>query len=237
MIIVVRRGILFLFTGLIIIFIALSFAGRNSEAKNFEHSDIKRVIIDPGHGSPDGGAVSANGNVESDINLAIAKKLAEELSERGYDVVMTRDSKNGLDKKKKTDMKMRLEIMQKTPADIFVSIHANKFRQSKYRGAEVLYSDNFIQSTLLAQLIMDEIRDIDPQNQTRTISEAEKSLYLMKNATVPSVIVECGFISNPEEEKLLLSKDYQSRMASAICEGIISYYKTVKISSESEDST
>ncbi len=237
LIIVIRRGILFLAIGLTVILIAISFANKSSEAENFEHKDIKCVIIDAGHGAPDGGAVSKNGTVESDLNIVIAKKLKEELTERGYKVVMTREDKNGLDEKKKTDMKMRLDIMSETPADIFVSIHMNKFRQSKYRGAEVLYSNNFIQSTLLAQLIMDEIREIDPENQTRDISEAEKSLYLMRNAAIPAVIVECGFISNPEEEKLLLSKDYQTRMASAVCEGIISYYKAVKNSSVSEESS
>lgn len=236
MVIVVKRGIVFLIAGILVILTAVIFAGQRSEAGNFEHNDLRRVIIDPGHGSPDGGAVSKNGTVESEINLAIAEKLREELTERGYEVIMTREGENGLDRKKKTDMHMRLDIIQSASADMFVSIHMNKFRQSKYRGAEVLYSNNFIQSALLAQLIMDEIREIDPQNQKRSITEAEKSLYLLKNAPVPAVIVECGFISNPEEEALLLSKEYQSRVASAICEGIISYYKTVKNSPDTEAS-
>ncbi len=227
MVIVVRRGVIFLLFGLIIIIIALTVRNMTSEVGSFNHQDIKCVIIDPGHGSPDGGAVSKNETVESSVNLQIALKLKQELTERGFQVVMTREDENGLDKKKKADMKKRLDIMQDTPADIFVSIHMNKFFQSKYRGAEVLYSDNFIQSTLLAELIMSEIKEIDPKLQTRDIKKAERSLYLMKNAPLPAVIVECGFLSNPEEETLLLDEMYQSRMASAICDGISAYYKNV----------
>ena len=216
-----------MFFGLIVISIALIVLSAPSEALSFSHNDLKCIIIDPGHGSPDGGAVGKNGSLESELNLQIASKLSEELTERGYKVIMTRSSSDGLDKKKKADMKARLDIMKEENADIFVSIHMNKFSQSKYRGAEVLYSGNFIQSTLLAQMIMDEIKSIDPKNQTRGIKEAKSSLYLMKNADLPAVIVECGFISNDEEEKLLNQKEYQSRIASAICDGIIAYYKNV----------
>ena len=103
----------------------------------------------------------------------------------------------------------------------------NKFSQAKYRGAEVLYSPNFVQSTLLAQLIMDRIKEIDPKVQTRNIKQAEKTLFLMKNATIPAVIVECGFLSNPEDETLLSDKAYQKRIAGAICDGIVDYYRNV----------
>lgn len=227
MVIVIRRGLLFLALGLIILLIALSYSHKAIPAGNFNHENLRCIIIDAGHGAPDGGAVGKN-SLESEINIQIAKKLEQELTERGFTVVMTRDGEDGLDKKKKTDMNMRLEIMKNEPADMFVSIHINKFYQSKYRGAEVLYSSKFTQSTLLAQLIMDKIKEIDPKNQTRSIKQAENSLFLMKNATVPAVIVECGFLSNPQEEKLLLTDSYQSRIASAICDGITEYYKNVK---------
>lgn len=228
MVIVIRRGIIFLGLGLIIILITLSVSSHSAPASSFSHENHKCIIIDPGHGTPDGGAVSSTGTIESTLNLEISLKLKEELTERGYKVIMTRESEDGLDQKKKTDMNMRLDIMENTPADIFVSVHINKFHQSKYRGAETLYSSNFIQSTLLAQLIMDEIKSIDPDNQTRGIKEAEKSLFLMKNASLPAVIVECGFLSNPEEEKLLKDSAYQGRIASAICDGIVAYYKNVE---------
>ncbi|MBQ8002196.1 MAG: N-acetylmuramoyl-L-alanine amidase [Clostridia bacterium] len=228
MIIVVKRGLFFLITGLVILLLFMGISSKTAPVVSFNHENIRTIIIDAGHGIPDGGAVSKNGTAESPLNLKIATKLNEELTERGYKVIMTRTDENGLNKKKKTDMNMRLDIMKTNPCDMFVSIHINKFSQSKYRGAEVLYSENFIQSTLLAQLIMDEIKLIDPINQTRGITKAQSSLYLMKNANVPAVIVECGFLSNPDEEQLLKSSEYQARLASAICDGIVSYYRNVE---------
>lgn len=227
MVIVIKRGIIYLGIGLIIILIALSMSNTTAPAASFSHENHKCIIIDPGHGAPDGGAVSKAGTIESTLNIQISKKIQEELTERGYKVVMTRTDENGLDKKKKADMNMRLDIMTNTPADMFVSIHINKFHQSKYRGAETLYSSNFMQSTLLAQMIMDKIKLIDPTHQTRSIKEADKSLFLMKNATLPAVIVECGFLSNPDEEKLLKDPEYQERLACAICDGIIEYYNNI----------
>ncbi len=239
MILVIRRGIIVLGFALILILIVMHLADQGITVMSFNHENLKCVIIDPGHGTPDGGAVSKKGTIESTLNLEIAKKLSQELEERGFKVIMTRNDENGLDKKKKTDMNMRLEIMKNEPADMFVSIHINKFHQSKYRGAEILYSPKFIQSTLLAQLIMDEIHKIDPINQTRGIKESESSLYLMKNSTIPAVIVECGFLSNPEEEKLLLDDTYRTRLAVAICDGIVEYYRNIedyeKINSVSEE--
>ncbi len=227
MLIVIKRGLVLFVIGLIIIFIALGFSVRSAPAVSFRHENVRTIIIDPGHGLPDGGAVSKNGIKESPLNLQISLKLKEELTERGFNVVLTREGEDGLDKKKKTDMYKRLDIMTQTPSDMFVSIHINKFSQSKYRGAEVLYSPNFIQSTLLAQLIMDKIKEIDPSVQTRNIKQAEKTLFLMKNATVPAVIVECGFLSNAADVALLSDKAYQARMAGAICDGIIEYYRNV----------
>ena len=227
MLIVIKRGLVLFVTGLLIIFIALGFSVRSAPAVSFRHENVRTVIIDPGHGLPDGGAVSKNKVAESPLNLEISLKLKEELSERGFNVVLTREDENGLDKKKKADMYKRLDIMTKTPSDMFVSIHINKFSQAKYRGAEVLYSPNFVQSTLLAQLIMDRIKEIDPKVQTRNIKQAEKTLFLMKNATIPAVIVECGFLSNPEDEALLSDKAYQKRIAGAICDGIVDYYRNV----------
>lgn len=228
MLIVIKRGIVLFVIGLLIIFIALGFSARSAPSGNFHHENTKTIVVDPGHGLPDGGAVSKNGTAESPLNLQIALKLNEELIERGFNVVLTRKDENGLDKKKKADMYKRLDIMKKSKADIFVSIHINKFNQAKYRGAEVLYSSNFVQSTLLAQLIMDRIKEIDPLVQTRNIKQAEKTLFLMKNAAIPAVIVECGFLSNPEDEQLLSDKKYQARLAGAICDGILEYYRNIE---------
>lgn len=227
MIIVIKRGIVYLCLGLIIIVIALLISNTTAPAADFKHENYRCIILDPGHGIPDGGAVSENNTTENTLNLQISQKVRAGLLKRGYNVIMTRDDLNGLDKNKRSDMNMRLNIMKNTDADMFVSIHINKFSKPQYRGAEVLYSANFTQSTLLAQMIIDNIKKVDPTNQTRNIKEAEKSLFLMKNATLPAVIVECGFLSNPEEEKLLKSSDYQQKIADAICSGIVDYYKNI----------
>ncbi len=233
MIIIIRRGVLFLALGVLIVSITMVYAKTDSPSESFNHENAKKIIVDPGHGNPDGGAVSKNGTIESTINLQIAVKLSEKLKKQGFDVIMTRSDENGLDKRKRSDMNMRLDIMKNSSADMFISIHMNTFSQSKYKGAEVLYSDNFVESTLLAQLIMDRIKNIDPPNQTRSIQKASNSLFLMKNSTMPAVIVECGFLSNLEEESLLKNPDYQNKMAESICSGIMDYYKN-KANFESE---
>ena len=109
MIIVIKRGIIFFALGLIIILITMAYVNQSTPAASFNHENRRCIIIDPGHGIPDGGAVSNSGITESPINLKIALKLEEELTERGFTVVMTRRDENGLSKKKKTDMNMRLE--------------------------------------------------------------------------------------------------------------------------------
>lgn len=207
---------------------------RAQPLETFQGKICGTVIVDAGHGDPDGGAVSKGGTIESELNLAVATKLEEELTERGYRVIMTRtgsegifeDSDASLRAKKKDDMYRRLDIMNEQKADLFVSIHMNQFSSAKYRGAEVLYSSNFAESALLAELIQTELRAINPSEQTRSAKEAEKSIFLLKHAPLPAVLVECGFLSNPDEEKLLCDRDYQARLAAAICQGVLEFYKS-----------
>ncbi|MDO4562481.1 MAG: N-acetylmuramoyl-L-alanine amidase [Clostridia bacterium] len=198
----------------------------------FVHKNTRRIIIDAGHGAPDGGAVGSTDTTESELNLAVATVLRERLVSQGFSVTMTRESERGIyeesaQNKKRSDMQNRLKIMRETDADMFVSIHMNHFTSSAYYGAEVLYSKTFAQSALLGESIMESLRAIDPPNQTRQAKAAPSSLYLMKNASMPAVIVECGFMSNTQEEALLLSETYQVRLADAICAGIIKYYNSV----------
>ncbi len=201
----------------------------------FSKSNGKTIVIDAGHGEPDGGAVGANGTVESVLNLAVAKKLKGQLEKRGFTIIMTRQDENELyteksasiKEKKREDMKKRVEIINGSDADMLVSIHMNIYKDSKYRGAEVLYAEKFENALLLAELIQAEINAIDPENQTRSVHKADSGLYIMKNAEIPAVLVECGFISNPEEERLLKDKDYQERIAAGICDGITEYYRSI----------
>lgn len=215
--------------------ILFSFSGRNVPI--FSKSNGKIIVLDAGHGDPDGGAVGAAGTVESKVNLAVAKKLRSQLEKRGFTVIMTREDENGIysdetasiREKKKDDMHNRLKIANESGADLFISIHMNLFQNSKYRGAEVLYSEKFENALLLAELIQAEFAAIDPENQTRTVKKADSGLYLMKNAEIPAVLAECGFLSNPEEEKLLNTKAYQERIAAAICDGIVEYYRSIEV--------
>lgn len=201
----------------------------------FSNSNAKIIVLDPGHGDPDGGAVGHGGTVESTLNLAVAKKVSRRLEKKGFTVIMTRKDENGIftersqsiREKKKEDMYNRLDIANDSGADLFISIHMNMFQDSKYRGGEVLYSDKFENAVLLAELIQAELIAIDPDNQTRTAKKADSGIFLLKNAKIPAVLVECGFISNPDEEKLLSSKEYQDSVANAICAGVEKYYRSI----------
>ncbi len=193
----------------------------------------KVIVIDAGHGSPDGGAVGISGTVEKDINLKIATKLQSILERSGSKVIITRSDDNAINDKdyktirdiKKSDMKMRRNYRDQYGADIFVSIHMNKFESEKPHGAQVFYSATPENSRILGECIQSELKNIcDPSN-TRLAKVADKSIYILKDSTIPAVIVECGFLSNKEEEKKLNTDEYQSGLAWGIYSGIQKYYE------------
>lgn len=192
-------------------------------------SDIGRytVVLDAGHGSPDGGAVGANGTEEKDINLAITLKLCEILESRGVCVIMTRtDDKSICDINAKTlhemkvsDMHNRLKIINSSGADLFLSIHMNSFPDPSLSGLHIFYSRNHPEAQQTAELIQTEISNLTAAK-PHTVKTASESLYLMKSPDPPAILVECGFISNPDEEKLLLDDKYQSKIAFAIAKAV-----------------
>lgn len=199
-------------------------------ARTFLSDNSMCVIVDPGHGIPDGGAVGAGGTVEQKINLEISKKLCEVLEGKGIQVIMTRTDENGLfsdgtlrDMKVK-DMHKRLEIMKKSNADLFVSIHMNYFPGKSIHGLRVFYSANHEEIKPLAEQIQNKMSEITGAK-TTAVKTADKTLFLMKNPPVPAILVECGFLSNIDEEKKLNDDDYQSRLAWAIADAIEKYYK------------
>lgn len=212
--------------------LALASLSGNRAEPSFADADKKTIVLDAGHGDPDGGAIGATGSVESTLNLSVAKKLKSKLEKKGFTVIMTREDENGIHseatqgirEKKREDMHKRLEIANGSDADLFVSIHMNQFNAEKYRGAEVLYSDRFENALLLAELIQARLKELDPENQTRSVKKADGSIFLLKNAEIPAVLVECGFLSNPAEEKLLKSEGYQKKVAEAIAGGVEEYY-------------
>ena len=188
------------------------------------------VVIDAGHGGEDSGAV-ANSVLEKDINLEIALKLRDMLKASGIEVKMIRESdvsiydtaSGTIRERKVSDLKNRVEIVNNNKKNILVSIHQNKFEQSKYSGAQMFYSTNNDKSQILAENIRKSITGlIQPENK-RELKKGGSDIYLLNKAAVPAVIVECGFISNEEEAKNLSNEEYQSKIAFAIYCGILEY--------------
>lgn len=188
------------------------------------------VIIDAGHGGEDGGA-EVDGILEKDINLSIADKLADTLrlcgvrvtEIRDEDISVYDDSAQTLREKKVSDLKHRVEIVNESENNILVSIHQNKFDNSAYSGAQVFYSSNNDKSRVLAESIRNSVVSLLQNDNTRELKPANSDIYLLDNATVPAVIVECGFLSNDEERAKLLDSGYQSEMAYSIAMGVLEY--------------
>ena len=187
------------------------------------------VIIDAGHGGTDAGAIGGGGTLEKDLNLVIAASLAECFREANIPVLMTRTTdalvlKEGEDVKgqrKGKDLYNRVEIANAYPNATLVSIHMNAYPVSKYRGLQVYYNKESAESAILARRITEKVRsELDPVY-TRVPNFRGDSLYLLKNAKGRAVLVECGFLSNPEEEAKLLEKDYQKKLSFCIFCAII----------------
>lgn len=188
-----------------------------------------RVIVDAGHGLPDGGSVGANGSVESELNLAIADKLCEVLAGKGIEVIKTRESGNGIRTQKDGswskvgDMRARLQIMRKSDADLFISIHMNHFEQTGVHGLRLFYANNHEEIKELAEDMQVKMSEVTGAK-VSTVKAADKNLFLMKSPPLPAVLVECGFISNPEEEKKLSTDEYQAKLAWAMAESIEAHF-------------
>jgi len=214
-------------------FIAMNINISRETMKNNERLQTsgKKILIDAGHGGMDGGTSSKSGTLEKNINLSIATKLKVKLQNLGYEVVMTREDDAGLylnsgtiRSKYMEDLRNRCNLKESSNCDMFVSIHLNYFTQSKYYGAQVWYS-SFKDSALLAGIIQKNFKeDLDPSN--KRVQKAAKNAYriLRENDTMPSVIVECGFISNLEEEQKLKSDEYQEKIVDSISKSIGEYY-------------
>ena len=201
------------------------------EKEVFLPSEGRTIIIDAGHGAPDGGAVGSTGILEKDLNLSVAMKLQKFFESNGTNVIITRSDDNGIydisgsiKNKKVSDIKNREEIIAESNADLFISIHMNKFPESKYSGPQVFFSANNKSSELLAKCIQGSmIKALNPENK-REIKKADGSIYLLKKAKIPAVLVECGFLSNSLEEQKLIDEKYQRQLAWSMYCGIIEYF-------------
>lgn len=196
-------------------------------------STLGTVVVDAGHGGEDPGKVSGYSGVnEKDLNLSIAKLLAGQLEDAGYRVIMTREEDKlvyregttDITDKRKQDLTRRKEIMDNSGADVVVSIHLNDFSQSKYYGAQVFYPPNSEKSKLLALSVQKALReDVDPSNKREALLKSTP-IVILRNLKTPTIVVECGFLSNQQEEQKLRSDNYQLRVARAIKAGIDQYY-------------
>ncbi len=189
------------------------------------------LVIDAGHGGFDGGAVGANGTSEQDINLSISQKVRDLACFFGVDTAMTRKDENALvydpsrpiRENKAADIKAREQSVNAVLNPVFLSVHLNKFSDPQYHGAQVFYSPNHAGSRAFAEILQDNlIKGCDPSNH-RQAKQAENSIYLMKKLKCPAVIVECGFLSNPQEEALLGETDYHKKLAVCIVCSYLQY--------------
>ncbi len=184
------------------------------------------------HGGFDGGAIANDGTIEKDINLNISLYLERMLINSGFEVIMTRSTDTSTDTEsekfhKKADLKNRLALMEEYPDSIFVSIHLNKFTTSAASGSQVFYSGKTESSKQLGEYIQGNIiKLLQPENK-RVNKKATSSTYLLYNATVPTVLVECGFLSNPKDLEKLKSTQYQQKMAFCIYCGIKEFLKEI----------
>ena len=214
--------------------ICLSFSKLYSFEKNgFIHTSAevnrRAIVLDPGHGGKDGGAVSITGTPEKDLNLEISLKLKDILTLLGYDVIMTRESDTELThsdggSRKMQDLKGRLEYSINNRNSPFVSIHMNKFPIEKYSGAQIYYSAEYPDALKLAECVKESITGNIQPNNNRSTKPSTSAIYLLHKAKSPSILIECGFISNNEEAIMLEDETYQNKIATAIASGINIWY-------------
>lgn len=204
----------------------ISFLKVNAEENN------KVIVIDPGHGGIDGGAKSENGVIEKDINLSISLKTKAALESKGYKVIMTRSEDVGLytegkkvREKKIEDLGNRVKIKKENKCGAFISIHQNMFPQKNCKGAQV-WSANNEPSQKLGKIIQQKFKEEVDQNNKREAKVAKKEYKILNDGYEgASVIVECGFLSNPEECELLGKEDYQNKIANTLANAIDEYFK------------
>ncbi len=196
-----------------------------------EQSEEKIVLIDAGHGGADPGKVGINGALEKDINLSVAFLVKKYLEQQDVTVVMTRNGDEGLYReespnKKIEDLKNRLALIDASGAILAVSIHQNSYTSEKVSGAQVFYYETSKQGEKAAVIVQEQLRKgVDETNDRK--AKKNGSYYLLKKSSVPTIIVECGFLSNGEEADKLTQEDYQEKMAWNISLGILQYLNDV----------
>lgn len=229
----IRYAILGIFAMFMVVAIAIS---SKEETPNYIDTvslpvSGKVVVVDAGHGVPDEGAEVGDGTTEAQTNLKIALKLQNLLEQSGCTVILTRSDENGiydldsktLKQKKISDIRNRVKIGNESSADIFVSIHLNKIPQPQYDGWQTFYNKKSEQGQKLAKSIQENLNDAIQKENKRVAAKIE-NIYIINKVEIPTTIVECGFLSNPQEKQNLLTDSYQNRLAWGIYNGIIDYF-------------
>ncbi|RWZ52089.1 N-acetylmuramoyl-L-alanine amidase CwlD [Halobacillus fulvus] len=189
----------------------------------------KVIVLDPGHGGPDGGAVGGDGTEEKEITLQLSLYLQDYLQEAGALVYLTRyedtdlssEDAGSLSRRKSEDIRNRVQYVDEKEADFYLSLHLNAIPSAKWRGAQTFYNPDDEESQHLAKFIQEEIKD--SLDNTERDALGLTNMYLLKHVEAPGALVEAGFLSNPEERELLKSDAYQRKMAASIYYGILRY--------------
>lgn len=187
----------------------------------------KVIVLDPGHGGIDGGAVSKSGLVEKEVTLSVAQYLRDYLQQAGALVIMTREgdydlADQGAAVRKRQDLERRAELVNMSETDMLLSIHLNSIPSPRWRGAQTFYNPSRIENERIAKLIQEELIS-NLQNTTRE-AKVDKEIFLLKSIHAVGALVEVGFLSNPDEAHLLSNSDYQIRVADAIYRGVLRYF-------------
>ena len=207
---------------LVVIICVAAGMGETEVAANSARLQGVKVVVDPGHGGEDSGTIGVSTGVkEAHINLEISKKLRNALVSYGAEVVMTRESGEAIAASKDADMQLRREIISTSGQDLTISIHQNRFEDSSVKGPQVFYAPGSVEGEKLAKCIQDALNaDLDV---AKPRTQMEGNYYIVKSGAAPAVIVECGFLSNPEEEQLLQKKQYQLMIVKAVIRGMEDY--------------
>ncbi len=226
---IAQYGEEFVFAAMAVMFVMAAFlavkgAVRMTAGTDVEEDGRRCVVIDAGHGGADPGKIGINGAKEMDINLQIALRVKTLLEQQDIKVVMTREGEaamyEGGGNRKVQDMKRRIELIEEEKPDITVSIHQNSYPEEYVKGAQVFYYKDSPESKDAAEMMQRSlVKRLDPENHRE--AKANGSYYLLKKTSSPIIIVECGFLSNSEEAELLVSEEYQEKVAWAIHMGIL----------------
>lgn len=227
----IRKNSLQIITLFSIAVIALNFLAIspvvNEDMQNVDMSVLAGhcIAIDPGHGGIDDGA-SANHVIEKEITLAISKKLGQSLEKNGARVIFTRESdvdyytrgRGG----KRNDLLKRIEMIENSGAELFISIHCNAFRSVNLSGAQVFYSPKFTENKIVAERLQQAIKEISPHN--KRLAKEDKAILLLNGIKVPGVMVETGYVTNQQESILLADPAYQEKLVGYLVKGLAYHF-------------